>query len=256
MEQLKWHVSRSQGKPIYLVSWWVINSSVSTYSMKHCTARTQCNIITSVDMNADMKMNYWNNGYKYWVLFISWWNNLLHCAILQQHHVPFNSISLNISSLHLSSPLLQYLYSFLFTHLCILSSSLLHSLSFHHSCLVHFSDIILHTIPPLFLIPSLSILSLSSPPGIESEWIKGYEDAMLALGEQSFPLNLVFRRGLMHALSDTGASVAQGSLVRSFVCVYLCACLCVCVCVCVYLCVCVCMHVYVMRLRLCVCIRT
>ena len=57
---------------------------------------------------------------------------------------------------------------------------------------------------------------------------------MLALGEQSFPLNLVFRRGLMHALSDTGASVAQGSLVRSC----LCACMCVCLCMRVRLCVC------------------
>ena len=71
---------------------------------------------------------------------------------------------------------------------------------------------------------------------------------MLSLGVVSFPLNLVFRRGLMHALSDTGASVAQGSLV-SAVHVCLCVCVCVCVCVCGCACVCVCMYVCV-----CVCV--
>jgi hypothetical protein len=71
--------------------------------------------------------------------------------------------------------------------------------------------------PPLPF-PSLPFPSLSPPlVGIESQWIRGYEEAMMALHTQTYPLNLVFRRGLLHNLAAT----VQGSLVRPVsVCVY------------------------------------
>ena len=182
-------------------------------------------------------------------------NILLHCAILQQHHIFFifffshrwlPSFILSCNAFNLFSSLT---YAFLPLLFCILHPFI------NHTSFTSLMSYFTHSSP--FSYP-LSLSTISTSPGIESEWIKGYEDAMLALGEQSFPLNLVFRRGLMHALSDTGASVAQGSLVRSRVCVCACMCLCLCVHVCMCVCiacmhlcvsVCMCMHSYV-----CVCV--
>ena len=122
-------------------------------------------------------------------------------------------MQLNVSPLHLSSS--------------PLSSTLLHlSLTLFYPPLPPYTPFDPYLNHPFQLLLFTPLLLLQ---GIESDWIKGYEDAMLSLGVVSFPLNLVFRRGLMHALSDTGASVAQGSLVS--------VCVCVCVCVCEYACV-------------------
>ena len=52
--------------------------------------------------------------------------------------------------------------------------------------------------------------------GIDSLWISNYEEAMSVLNTKTVPLNLVFRRGLMHSLTRTGASVAKESMVRTY----------------------------------------
>ena len=51
--------------------------------------------------------------------------------------------------------------------------------------------------------------------GIDSLWISNYEEAMSVLNTKTVPLNLVFRRGLIHSLSRTGASVAKESMVST-----------------------------------------
>ena len=54
------------------------------------------------------------------------------------------------------------------------------------------------------------------PIGMDSLWIRDYEEAMSVLTTCTYPLNVVFRRGLVHSLSITGAAVAKESLVRTY----------------------------------------
>ena len=51
--------------------------------------------------------------------------------------------------------------------------------------------------------------------GVGSQWVRGYDDAMILLSDKQYPKGLVFRRGIKRTISQTSASVIRGTKIAA-----------------------------------------